>query len=126
MKNQTYKPAKDFVSVYPTPPSGHGRPTHQVTNMPPELPDQNLFLGDEVLVGSCDREEIEWARPRAENLGAITGSRRCRELARIANELKPVLRTHDRIGRRIDFVEFHPAYHELTAEIYRSEVHSLA
>ena len=30
---------------------------------------------------------------------------------RLANENKPVLKTHDRYGHRIDEVEFHPAWH---------------
>ncbi len=35
------------------------------------------------------------------------------DLARLANENTPVLRTHDAKGERIDVVEFHPAYHAL-------------
>ena len=37
----------------------------------------------------------------------------------------PELKTHDRFGRRIDQVEFHPAYHELMALIFASEAHAL-
>ena len=31
----------------------------------------------------------------------------------LANENRPVFKSHDRYGHRIDLVEFHPAYHEL-------------
>ncbi len=116
----------DFATACPMPQSGYGHQAVEVENMPPELPDQNLFLGDEALVAACSREGVQWINDRAEAAGKTAGSRHFRELARLANENKPVLRTHDRIGRRIDFVEFHPAYHELMAETFRSEVHSLA
>ena len=46
-------------------------------------------------------------------LGVRAGSPETQELARLANEHSPVLRTHDRYGHRIDEVEFHPAWHEL-------------
>ena len=38
----------------------------------------------------------------------------------------PELQTHDRFGNRIDWVEFHPAWHELMALASAHEVHSLA
>lgn len=34
-------------------------------------------------------------------------------MARLANTETPVLRTHDRTGRRADVVDYHPAYHAL-------------
>ena len=44
---------------------------------------------------------------------------------RLANENKPVLRTHDRYGNRIDEVEFHPAWHQLMKMGVEHELHSL-
>ena len=35
------------------------------------------------------------------------------DLGRFANEVVPRLKTIDPMGRRLDTVEFHPAYHEL-------------
>ena len=123
MKNEIG--GKQSGSVYP-----HPRPFSQqvqeVGNLPPELPEQNLFLGDEVLTSACERESVQWVYERAAAVGEIAGSRHFRELARLANEHKPSLKSHDRFGRRVDFVEFHPAYHELSAATYASEVHSLA
>jgi putative acyl-CoA dehydrogenase len=44
---------------------------------------------------------------------------------RLANENRPVLRTFDRYGHRIDEVEFHPAWHELMRMGVENELHSL-
>lgn len=115
----------DFLSIFPHPASSVGTQPTSDHNMPPEQPDQNLYLGDEVLTSAVKREGIEWVHDRAIETGATTGSQRYREIARVANTVKPVLRTHDRIGQRIDFVEYHPTYHQLMAETYRSEIHSL-
>lgn len=46
------------------------------------------------------------------------------ELARLANEYTPKLRTHDRQGRRADVVEFHPAYHRFMEESIKAWVHA--
>lgn len=94
--------------------------------MPGALPELNLFEADGVLARACERENIGWVRERASAVGRLAGSAHHRELARLANESKPILRTHDPFGRRIDFVEFHPAYHELASDIWRSETHALA
>ena len=52
------------------------------------------------------------------------GSADTRELARLANEYPPVLRTHDSRGHRIDEVEFHPAWHELMATAVSHGLHA--
>ncbi|XSC48248.1 acyl-CoA dehydrogenase family protein [Bradyrhizobium sp. RDT10] len=59
-------------------------------------------------------------------VGRLIGSAALCELAREANENKPILRTHDRFGRRIDRVEYHASYHELMRLAYASKVHSLS
>jgi putative acyl-CoA dehydrogenase len=43
----------------------------------------------------------------------------------LANENKPVFKSHDRYGNRIDLVEFHPAYHELMASAIAAGIPSL-
>ena len=46
------------------------------------------------------------------------------DLARLANTETPKLRTHDRQGRRIDVVDFHPAYHALMRRSVANGLHS--
>jgi putative acyl-CoA dehydrogenase len=43
--------------------------------------------------------------------GAHAGDEATHELARLANRNTPELKTHDRFGNRIDWVDFHPAWH---------------
>src|SRR6185295_5684561 len=50
-----------------------------------------------------------------ERLGAALGSAEMLTHARLANVHTPQLHTHDRVGRRVDVVEFHPSYHALMA-----------
>ena len=50
---------------------------------------------------------------RAGGARRLAGTGGAQELGRLANEHRPVLRTHDRYGHRIDVVEYHPAYHDL-------------
>jgi putative acyl-CoA dehydrogenase len=56
----------------------------------------------------------------------MAGDEAVQELARLANRHLPELRTHDRYGNRIDWIDLHPAWHELMALAWRHEVHSLA
>jgi len=50
--------------------------------------------------------------PHLDRLGEIAGGR-LDELAEIADKHPPVLHYRDRFGRDEDWVEFHPAYHEM-------------
>src|SRR5579859_8014797 len=87
--------------------------THEVTNQAPPLVDFNLFATDRALVEAVTRERAAWALPGLNDFGTRLGSAETIELGRLANAYPPVLRSFDRYGRRIDEVEFHPAYHEL-------------
>ena len=42
-----------------------------------------------------------------------------------ANQNKPTFRTHDRYGRRVDEVDFHPAYHKLMETAIVNGIHAL-
>lgn len=116
----------DFVAVQPRPNVDRGFVTHDIENMPSELPEWNLYDDDEILKEAIRHHEADWAEDKLSACGATAGSSRIRELARLANEHTPVLKTHNRIGQRIDFVEYHPAYHELMSAAWKNEVHSLA
>lgn len=113
-------------ALSPPLPSRLGRETHTVGNMPPELPDQDLFAGNQALSELAARDGIDWASDLLGEVGQKAGSARYRSLARLADTNQPVLRTHDRVGNRIDMVEYHPAYHELLGSFIGSGYHSLS
>jgi putative acyl-CoA dehydrogenase len=96
----------------------------EVPNQPPPLADYNLFTADRVLAEAVEREGAAWARPRFDEFGALVGGEPL-VWGRQANANSPVLRTHDPYGRRIDEVEFHPAWHELMTLAVRHGLHAL-
>ena len=91
----------------------HGFDTHEVTNQAGELGDHDSFTGNRPLAEAVDRHGGARALAELEALGARAGSLEARGLARMANENRPELHTHDRFGHRLDVVEYHPAYHQL-------------
>ena len=86
--------------------------THEVTNQVPPLDGANLYRIDLPLRQWVQRFDAGWADGRLDAYGALAGGP-LMTAGFLANENRPVLRTHDRYGHRIDVVEFHPAYHEL-------------
>ncbi|MCQ4234939.1 acyl-CoA dehydrogenase family protein [Pseudomonas stutzeri] len=86
--------------------------THDVTNQVPPLDGANLYRIDLPLRQWLRRFEAGWADARLDAYGALAGGP-LMAAGFLANENRPVLRTHDRYGHRIDVVDFHPAYHEL-------------
>lgn len=110
--------------------------THTVTNQPPPLVDYDVYGVDRVLseayvrevrtvveasgggsAGHVDESEIH-------EVGVLAGSARAQTWGTQANENTPKLRSHDRFGNRIDFVEYHPAYHELMSAACRFGLHA--
>jgi putative acyl-CoA dehydrogenase len=87
--------------------------THEVVNMSPPLAGYNLFETDAVLREAVLREGAAWAVPELSAFGERVGRQETIELGFLANRNPPVLHTHDRIGRRRDEVEYHPAWHAL-------------
>ncbi len=87
--------------------------THEVTNQPPPFEDVNLFTSDLALQDAASRTGLGALTEKLGQFGAAAGSAETMEWARLANANPPQLRTFDRFGRRIDEVEFHPAYHAL-------------
>jgi putative acyl-CoA dehydrogenase len=98
--------------------------THTVSNQPPPLEGIDLFSTNTPLVEAIRREGAEWALPRARALGELVGGEPLL-WGRLANENRPLLRTHDRYGNRIDEVEFHPAWHQLMRLGVEHELHAL-
>jgi putative acyl-CoA dehydrogenase len=98
--------------------------THRVLNQALPASAFNAFAGDEVLRAGIERE-APWAADRCAALGAVAGDEQVQELARLANRYTPELKTHDRFGNRIDWVEFHPSWHELMSLAWKHEVPNL-
>ncbi|KVU45623.1 DNA alkylation response protein [Burkholderia ubonensis] len=95
-------------------------PTHAVSNQFDELVDYNLFTTDAALREALARASAGWAEPQLDAYGARLGSADTAQLADDANHYPPELHAFDRRGRRIDRVEFHPAWHTLLG-LYRAE-----
>jgi putative acyl-CoA dehydrogenase len=97
--------------------------THEVFNQPVPLAGYNLFETNRPL-----RDALKFNAPQLQlaplaHLGGVVGSVEMQTHARLANTNPPVLHTHDRFGRRIDEVEFHPSYHALMKEAVGAGLH---
>lgn len=90
-------------------------PTHEVANQSTPLEGVDTFAVNRPLGEALAREGGGFAVDAAHELGVLAGRPEIIALGFQANENPPVLHTHDRFGRRIDEVEFHPAWHELLA-----------
>ena len=97
--------------------------THEVVNQPEPLADTNLFETDRALQDALRFNAPELDPAPLRELGALAGSAAMQVHARLANVHTPELRTHDRCGRRIDEVEFHPSYHALMAAAVQAGLH---
>ena len=98
--------------------------THRVENVSCELAGYNLYAQDTALREAVAREGAAWAEAELHAFGQLTGSADYLELGALANKYPPELETHDRFGRRIDLVKFHPAYHRLMATAIEHGLHS--
>jgi putative acyl-CoA dehydrogenase len=99
--------------------------THEVFNQAAPFGDVNLYACDTALREAVAREGAAWADGGLDRLGAQLGNSGVLDLARLANEFPPRLQSYDRSGRRIDEVEFHPAWHELMRLLIAHGAHSL-
>ncbi|HSM23048.1 MAG TPA: DNA alkylation response protein, partial [Rubrivivax sp.] len=97
--------------------------THEVTNQSTPYAGVNLFRAHRALRDALRLHAPELDLSRLDELGAEAGSAGMQAHAYRANAHPPVLHTHDRHGRRIDEVEFHPSYHALLASALRHGLH---
>ncbi|RTL91821.1 MAG: DNA alkylation response protein [Hyphomicrobiales bacterium] len=97
--------------------------TDDVINQPPPLTGGNAWRGDPLLIQLAERFS-DPVRKDLDGLGRFVMTQEAQELARLANTDTPKLRTHDRQGRRLDLVEYHPAYHALMRRSVAGGLHS--
>jgi putative acyl-CoA dehydrogenase len=100
-------------------------PAREVLNQAPPLQPINLFEVDAALKDALEREGGGWGVDRAREAGAEAGSVETREHSRRAERNEPILRTHDRYGKRIDEVELDPSWHHLLRGAIERGVHGL-
>lgn len=88
--------------------------THDISNQFDELSGYNLFASDQVLQEILQRYGSQ-STPIFAELGQVVGSDIYYQYADLANRHTPILHNFDARGRRIDVLEFHPAWHHWMA-----------
>jgi putative acyl-CoA dehydrogenase len=94
-------------------------------NQPAPWAGINAYRSDPLIVDLTS----DLARPlrdEFDQLGRYVTSPEAQELARMANQGVPQLRTHGPRGERLDQVEFHPAWHALMRRSMAAGLHSSA
>ncbi|GIV33280.1 MAG: acyl-CoA dehydrogenase [Chitinophagales bacterium] len=99
--------------------------THEVFNQPPALEHFNLYDTDRLLTSLIAAHGAQWAESTLKEYGSKLGSPEWIEKGFLANTYTPVFHSHDRFGNRIDYIEYHPAYHELMAAGIYYHLHAL-
>lgn len=97
--------------------------THEVLNQPAPLVGYNLFETNPPLKDALKFNAPQLDAAAFHALGARLGTAEMQTHARLANVHTPELRSHDRFGRRIDQVEFHPSYHALMTAATEAGLH---
>lgn len=99
--------------------------THEVFNQVPPLEGYNLYLSDPALDAAVAGEGAKESRDRLVECGERFGSAEFYRWGFEANVNPPRLVTHDRVGNRVDQVEFHPSWHALLETAVENGHHSL-
>lgn len=92
-------------------------------NQPPLWQGINAFRSDPMLT-DITQEFPRSLRQEYDVIGRYVTAPESQDLARMANQNTPQLKTHGARGERQDFVEFHPAYHALMRRSMSSGLHS--
>lgn len=99
--------------------------THIVQNQSMPLENYNLFTSDVALQEAVKRAGAASRSDSLQQFGALTGSAEVIKWGFQANKVRPEFRTHDRHGRRVDEVDFHPAYHQLMKTSIENGLHAI-
>jgi putative acyl-CoA dehydrogenase len=97
--------------------------THEVFNQVPPLTGHDTS-SDPALLEGIEREGAGWALPEIREIGRLAGTEEARDWGRLAERVPPRLHTHDRYGRRVDEVEYVPAYHRLVETAVTHGIHA--
>lgn len=97
--------------------------THEVTNQVPTFYGRNLFHSDPLLIRLAQTFLETEVLATLMDHGRLCGAAESFEMARLANHHEPTLRTHDGQGRRVDQVDYHPAYHALMRRSFEAGLH---
>jgi putative acyl-CoA dehydrogenase len=92
-------------------------------NQSPPFADLDLFATDAALRGALAAGGLAGEFAALSAFGKQWGAAEAFELGRLANENEPRLHAISPRGKRIDFVEFHPAYHELMRRSMAAGLH---
>lgn len=98
--------------------------THEVFNQTPALENYNPWAGDQALQEAVAREGGGWGAQEIEQYAVRTGTAEVIDWGFQANEQKPFFYPHDRYGHRVDYVKFHPGYHNLMEMALREGIHA--
>jgi len=102
-----------------------GHDTDEVINQSPAYEDVDLFAADQPLREALAANGSAEPASVLSAFGRHWGSAELMDQSRLANDNPPQLKTFDAKGRRLDVVEFHPAYHRFMAESMRAGLHSM-
>ncbi len=87
--------------------------THEVINQVPAFADMNpakdIALREALSSSKCSEDALLHVL----RFGEVSHTASMQEQSRLANEHRPVLQTHDRIGNRVDRVSYTQSYHDL-------------
>lgn len=85
----------------------------EALNVVPPPVDQDVFSNDMALVDALRRHGGEHHEPHLRELGRLAGSVHSARWAEFVDHYPPLLKSHDLYGRRVDEVDYHPAWHRL-------------
>ncbi|MDQ2077198.1 acyl-CoA dehydrogenase family protein [Marinimicrobium sp. ABcell2] len=107
---------KDYLS---------GAETHEVFNVSEPLENYNAYREDVFLQQLTQSMGANWAESELTSWGKKTGSAQWIQWGFLANANPPRFHSHDAYGRRLDWVEYHPAYHSLMTKALGHGLHSI-